>query len=345
MKKMLNTLFAINPDGYLSLENDNVVIWDKTKENIVTKLPLLDLENILYFGYPGVSPALLGACAEKKIGFCFLNQQGRLLARVAGQSRGNVLLRMAQYKLSDNPNDCLCIARNIIAAKISNARKTLARGMRDHHLCIDMEAFGAAVKEMASYARLAYRANDLDELRGIEGSAAKVYFSCLGDLILNDKTHFFFKERNRRPPLDRFNALLSFGYTILAHEYAYALEAVGLDAYAGFLHRLRPGRESLALDMMEELRSIVVDRFALTIINKGILKHTDFKVMEDGAVWLKDDAKKTFMTHWHERKKESLTHPYLGEKIPWGMIPFAQAQLLARFIRNDIDGYPAFFLK
>lgn len=343
MRRMLNTLFVTAEDLYLSLENENIVVWRKDEK--VKNIPLLNLENILYFGYPGASPALLGACCRRKIGFCFLTQTGKFLARIAGQSNGNVLLRKEQYRLSDDTEISMQVAHNMIAAKIYNARSTLMRGLRDHPLSVDAAFYEQTIRDMAAYAKHAVKAKDMEELRGIEGSAAKAYFNCLDNLVLQDKKHFSFEGRSRRPPLDPVNAMLSFVYTVLAHDCASALEAVGLDAYVGFVHRCRPGRESLALDMMEELRSVYADRFVLTLINNRVIKSKDFSQEEDGAVLLKDEGRKIFLQKWQERKKDVITHPFLGEKITWGLLPYVQALLLARFIRGDLDGYPAFMWK
>lgn len=343
MKKLLNTLFVTSEDIYLSLENENVAAWKEGK--ILRRMPLLNLENILYFGYKGASPALLGACVRRNIGFCFLDQNGRFLARTGGIIRGNILLHKEQYRTSEDEAKSCAVAAPMIAAKIYNARAVLMRGARDHPLSIDTELFKAYSADLLNAAREAARTTSLDELRGIEGNAAQMYFSLFGQLILTDQKHFSFAGRSRRPPLDRVNALLSFAYTLLAHDCASALEAVGLDSYAGFLHRDRPGRASLALDLMEELRSIYADRFALTLINNRIIQAGDFRQMEDGAVWLNDKGRRTFLSHWQERKRETITHPFLKEKILWGLIPYVQALLLARYLRGDLDGYPPFLWK
>ena len=340
MRKLLNTLFVTSDDLYLSLENENVVAW--REKTAAGRIPLLSLENICYFGYRGASPALLGACAERHIGFSFLTQSGRFLARTVGKSAGNIFLRKEQYRVSDNEEKSLRIASAMIGGKILNARSVVMRAMRDHPLSFDEELLGIYVKEMKQSAQEAARATNLDELRGIEGNAAHMYFSLFDAMILNDKKNFYFHSRSKRPPLDRMNALLSLAYTVLAHDCASALEAVGLDAYVGFLHRDRPGRQSLALDLMEELRSIYVDRFILTIINNRILNAKHFTVSEDGAVMLKDEGRKIFFERWQERKRETITHPFLEEKMYWGLIPFVQALLLARTFRGDLDGYPPF---
>lgn len=343
MRHLLNTFFVTSDDLYLSLENENVVVWREKQQ--IQRIPLLNLENIIYFGYQGASPALLGACAEKGIGFCFLNQQGKFLARVLGSSRGNVLLRKKQYRVSDDPEASLKIARNMIVGKISNARTTLMRGLRDHPMSVDKDKFTLSAKEMLSAAREAGRAADLEILRGIEGTAAKYYFACLDDLILHDKNSFSFQGRKRRPPADPVNALLSFTYTLLAHDCAAALEAVGLDAYVGFLHRDRPGRESLALDMMEEFRSVYADKFVLKLINMRIIGKADFEKKENGSVLLKKDSRRKLLSKWQERKKAEIKHPFLGEKVVWGLLPYVQALLLSRYLRGDLDGYPPFLVK
>ncbi len=343
MRKLLNTLFVTSEDIYLALDHENVAAWKDGK--IIQKLPLLNLENILYFGYRGASPALLGACVRNHIGFCFLDQNGRFLARTCGLLRGNILLHKAQYRVSEDEEKSCAAARPMIAAKIFNARTVIMRGARDHSLSVDTELFQAYARDLKQAARDALNAESLDELRGIEGNAAQMYFSLFDQLILTDKTHFFFHERTKRPPLDRVNAMLSFAYTLLAHDCAAALEAAGLDSYTGFLHRDRPGRNSLALDLMEELRSLYVDRFVLTLINNRVIQAAQFRQMEDGAVWLNENGRKVLLAKWQERKREIITHPFLGEKIAWGLIPYVQALLLARYLRGDLDGYPPFLWK
>lgn len=343
MRKLLNTLFVTSEDIYLSLENENIVAWKDGQA--VQRMPLLNLENILYFGYKGASPALLGACVQRGIGFCFLDQNGRFLARVGGITRGNILLHKEQYRVSEDEKKSCAAARPMIAAKIFNARCVLMRGMRDHPLSVDSELFQAYTEDLLRAARDAMKAESTDELRGIEGNAAQMYFSLFDQLVLADKKHFFFRGRNKRPPLDRVNALLSFTYTLLAHDCASALEAAGMDAYAGFLHRDRPGRTSLALDLMEELRSVYADRFVLTLINNRIITAKDFKQMENGAVWLNEEGRRTLLSRWQERKREIITHPFLQEKIAWGLLPYVQSLLLSRYLRNDLDSYPPFLWK
>lgn len=349
MRHLLNTLFVMTEGSYLSLENENVVINGKIPETnddkILGRLPLIGLENILYFGYRGVSPALMGECAKRNIGLCFFRPSGRFLARVVGESHGNVLLRKKQYQISDDEDRSCRIAKNFIVGKIHNCRSIIERFKRDHPLNIDVKKFEEISRELISSAREARAADSLDELRGIEGNAAHLYFSVFGDFILQNKKDFPFEGRFKRPPIGRVNAAISFFYTILAHDCASALEAVGLDAYVGFLHRVRPGRESLALDLMEELRSIAAERFVITLINNRMLTAKDFDEKENGVTFLSDSGRKKTLGVWQERKRDTLSHPYIGEKISWGLVPYVQALLLARHLRGDLDEYPAFLWK
>lgn len=344
MKKLMNTLFVTSEDLYLSLENDNILAWRENE--LIQRIPLINLENIVYFGYKGASPALLGACVKKHIGFCFLTPQGKFLARVNGTYAGsNILLRKEQYRISDAEERSLEIARYMIVGKIMNARSVLMRALRDHRLSFDGPLFDSHIQDLLLSAKEAKQALSLELLRGVEGNAAQNYFSLLDTLILQDKRHFYFRERNKRPPLDPMNALLSFTYTLLAHDCASGLEAAGLDSYAGFLHRDRPGRQSLALDLMEELRAPYADRFALMLVNNRIIQSKHFKTMENGAVMLGEEGRRIFLSYWQEKKRETITHPFLGEKIYWGLIPYVQALLLARYIRRDLDGYAPFLWK
>ena len=343
MRKLLNTLYVTSPDSYLSLDGENVVIYDNDTE--LGRIPLHNLEAIVSFGYRGMSPALMGGCAERDISLCVLSPQGRFLARVTGRVRGNVLLRRKQYQVSMNQDASLTIARNCILGKVYNARWVLERAVRDHGLQIDTEK----VKEAAGFLKQSLRrieeSRDMAQLRGYEGEDAGIYFGVFEQLILQQKKDFYFKGRNRRPPLDNVNAMLSFVYTLLANTVASALETVGLDPYVGFMHTDRPGRLSLALDLMEELRPVLADRFVLTLINRKMVNKKDFSRKEDGAVIMRDEARKLLLSEWQNKKKEMITHPYLNEKVEWGMIPFVQAMLLSRYLRGDIDEYPPFFWK
>jgi len=343
MKKLLNTLFVTQPDVYLSLDGDNVVLL-KDQEKL-GRLPLHNFESIEAFGYTGASPALMGYCAERNISLVFMTMNGRFLARVIGESKGNVVLRKKQYLSSEDERVSAAIARNFIVGKIYNQKWMLERMTRDYPLRLNVEVFKEVSGQLSALLPLVRVCEDLERLRGLEGQAAVGYFRMLDQMILQQKEDFFFHTRSRRPPLDNVNAMLSFAYTLLAHDVTSALEGVGLDAYVGFLHRDRPGRASLALDVMEELRGVYADRFVLSMINKRVVSREDFVKKENGAVLMKDDARKKFMAAWHERKQEKITHPYLGEKISWGLVPHVQALLLARFLRDDLDEYPPFLWK
>lgn len=343
MRKILNTLYVTAPDSYLSLDGENVVVLIEDKERI--RIPLHNLEGIVTFGYTGASPAFMGQCAKRNIAMTFLTQNGRFQARVVGESKGNVVLRREQYRIADSEDRKLEIARNCIIGKIYNARSVINRAIRDHAERIDIEKFQMVSEQLKNGLSLIQKAASLDELRGHEGEAASRYFSVMSGLILQQKDTFYFHTRNKRPPLDNVNAMLSFVYTLLAHDVAAALETVGLDAYVGFLHTDRPGRISLALDMMEELRSIFADRFVISLINKKVINGNGFEKQENGAVTMKDDTRKEILRCWQERKQDKIKHPFLDESIEWGLVPYVQAMLLARFIRGDLDGYPPFLWK
>lgn len=343
MKKLLNTLYVTSADSYLALDGENVVILEKEDE--LGRLPLHNLEAIISFGYRGTSPALMGACAERNVSLCYVTPQGRFLARVSGKTKGNVLLRKKQYAVSMDTPQKLPIARNCIMGKVYNARWVLERAVRDHSMQIDVSEVKAASDTLKRTLEEINKCEDIDRLRGLEGEAASTYFRVFDELILQQKKDFIFQGRNKRPPMDNVNALLSFVYTLLANSTASALEAVGLDPYVGFMHTDRPGRCSLALDMMEELRSSFADRFVLTLINKKIVTGKQFKKSENGAVILKEDARKTVLTEWQKRKKEEIVHPFLKEKVEWGLVPFVQAMLLARYLSGDLEEYPPFLWK
>lgn len=343
MQQLLNTLFVLTQDSYLSLENENVLI--NLDEKVLRKIPLINLEQINYFGYKGASPALMGECAKRGIALNFYRPSGRFLARVTGHFYGNVLLRKKQYRISDDLEESGLIARNFIVGKIYNSRSILERVRRDHSISVDAERLAYASREMFRIARLAKNCLDLETLRGLEGEAASIYFANFNQLILQAKDYFYFNTRNKRPPRDPVNALLSFAYTLLANDCAAALESVGLDPYVGFLHRDRPGRMSLALDIMEEFRSILADRYVLKLINDRMVNKKSFQYQENGSVLMTDEAKKDFLSGWQERKKIKIIHPFLQEKIPWGLVLFVQALLLSRYLRGDLDLYPCFMWK
>ena len=343
MKQLLNTLFVTSEDIYLSLDGENVVA--NRDKQAVARYPLHTLQSIVSFSYSGASPALMGACVEKGIGLAFCTPKGRFLARVCGENTGNVLLRRKQYRVADDPERSCLIARNMIFGKLHNARWSIERTCRDHGMRVEKEALSRASQELHRLLPQVAEVTDADTLRGLEGAGATAYFGVFDGMILNRKEDFFFHGRNRRPSLDRVNAMLSFAYSLLGHDCASALESVGLDAYVGFLHTDRPGRASLALDLMEELRPCMADRFVLTVINNRMLKPEDFQTQNSGAVMLTDDGRRSFLKDWQEKKRETLTHPFLGEKLVWGMIPYVQALLLARHLRGDLDAYPPFLWK
>lgn len=343
MKQLLNTLFVTSEDVYLSLEGENVLA-NRDKE-IVARYPLHTLQSIVSFSYAGASPALMGACAEKGIGLAFCTPRGRFLARVCGENNGNVLLRREQYRIADDNRRSCAIARNMIFGKITNAAAVINRTLRDHGPRVTDCGLENAVSILRGLQPQVLEQTDLEALRGLEGVGASAYFGVFDHLLLSRKEDFFFHGRSRRPPLDRVNAMLSFAYSLLAHDCASALESVGLDSYVGFLHRDRPGRESLALDLMEELRPCMADRFVLTLVNNRVVKAEDFQVQDSGAVLLTEEGRKKFLKAWQERKRDALTHPYLNEKMSWGMVPYVQALLLARHLRGDLDEYPPFLWK
>ena len=343
MRKLLNTLFVTSEDAYLALENENVLVL--SGEERKGQFPLVMLEGIVSFSYRGASPALMGACAERGVSLCFMTPNGRFLARVCGEERGNVLMRKKQYRVSDDPAQSCEIARCMVFGKTYNSRWVLERAVRDHALRVDAAGMKADSQQLAQSLDAILAQTDLEALRGIEGQNAALYFSRFDELILNQKEDFHYDGRSRRPPMDRVNALLSFVYTLLGNDCAAALEAVGLDAYVGFLHRDRPGRISLALDLMEEMRAVMADRFVLTLINTKAIRREHFTRQESGAVLMNDTGRKAVLSAWQSRKREELTHPYLREKMYWGLVPYVQALLLSRTLRGDLDAYPPFLWK
>ena len=343
MRHFLNTLFITSEDIFLTLEGENVVA--KRDKTVVQRYPLHTLSSIVTFSYPGASPSLMGACAERNIGLSFFTPNGRFLARSSGESNGNVLLRRTQYRIADDPLKSCEIARTMIFGKLYNSRWSIERTCRDHSLRVDSARLKDCTEQIKKLLNPVIEETSMETLRGLEGVGASAYYGVFDDMILNQKEAFFFHGRNRRPPLDAVNAMLSFAYSLLSNDCASALESVGLDSYVGFLHRDRPGRSSLALDLMEELRPIMADRFVLTLINNRMVSPGDFEFRESGAVLLVDDARKTFIKAWHERKRETITHPYLKEKLQWGLVPYVQALLLARYLREDLDAYPPFLWK
>ena len=340
MKKLLNTLYITTENAYLALDGENVVV--QSDGNTLGRLPLHMIDGIMAFGYVGASPALMGKCAEMNKSLVFLKPSGRFLAKVTGKSYGNILLRREQYRVCDDPERSLAIAKNIISAKLANCGAVLSRAVRDHALRIDTEKFAQIGAALQNGKVNAYRAPGADTLRGLEGECASLYFSVFDAMILQQKEDFFYQGRSRRPPMDNVNAMLSLSYSLLTSMCVSALESVGLDAYAGVYHTERPGRCSLALDLVEEFRAPFADRFVLTSINKKSICGRDFVEKESGGILLTEDGRKKFLSLWQQKKKEEIVHPFLQEKVEWGLLPYVQALLLAKYIRGDIDEYPPF---
>lgn len=346
MKRMLNTIYVTAEDAWLRKDGANLVVEIAGAER--GRAPLHMLEGLVSFGRPGASPALLAACAEAGITVSHLDPNGRFLARVEGPRTGNVLLRRAQFRAADDAARTVPIVRGIVAAKAANQRTVIRRALRDHAEAMPAAAsarLSAAETRLTDIARRTLFAEGVDVLRGLEGEAAFTYFDVFNALVRAEDAAFVFGGRSRRPPLDRMNALLSFLYAMLGHDCRSVLEAHGLDPQVGFLHADRPGRASLALDLMEDLRPVLADRLALSLVNRRQLTAADFVVEEAGGVRLTDDARKRVLVAWQERKRDELTHPFLGETMPLGLVAHAQAQLLARHLRGDLDGYPGFVWK
>lgn len=342
MKQLLNTLFVTTQGSYLSKKGDTVLV--NVEQETRLRVPIHTLGSIVCFGNVACSPFLMGFCGEHNVHMAFLTENGRFLARVHGPVNGNVLLRKEQYRRSDHLAESAEIARAIVLAKIANSRVVLQRAIRDHHPGESEaeKAVSAAIESLSGPLEELRRPADLDSVRGTEGIAANTYFSVFDHLITVNKEDFYFKDRNRRPPTDNVNAMLSFVYTLLVHDISAALEAVGLDPAVGFLHRDRPGRPSLALDMMEEFRPYLADRFVLSLINRRQVKTSGFQKTESGAVTMDDDTRKAVLVAWQNRKQEDLMHPFLQEKVKVGLLPHVQAMLMARFLRGDLEGYPPF---
>lgn len=340
MKKLLNTLYVTTQGTYLHQEGETVVA--SVEHEDVLRLPIHTLAGIVCFGQVSCSPPLLGLCGERGVHISFLTEWGKFLARVTGPISGNVLLRREQVRRSENSAATCELARSFILGKLANSRTVLQRAQRDHGQNLTATQ---SVDVIADVIRRVQRAPDTETLRGLEGEAANAYFDAFDGMILSQKQAFSMKSRSRRPPLDPLNTMLSFLYTILAHDCEAALEGVGLDPQIGFLHSLRPGRPSLALDMMEEFRSILADRVVLSLINLNQITDKGFTTTESGAVMMDKDTRRTVLKTWQKKKQETIQHPFLNEKIEIGLLPHAQALLLARHLRGDLDAYPPFLLK
>jgi CRISPR-associated protein Cas1 len=346
MKRLLNTIYVTSEDAWLRKDGANLVVEVEGTER--GRAPLHMLDGVISFGRAGASPALMAACAEAGITLSYVDPNGRFLARVEGARSGNVLLRRTQYRLADDPARAASIVRAIVIAKTANQRAVVRRALRDHADTLAasaLDALSSAERRLTDVGRRSLVTADVDSLRGVEGEAGLTYFGIFATLIRVDDAAFSFAGRSRRPPLDRVNALLGFLYAMLGHDCRSALETHGLDPQVGFLHADRPGRASLALDLMEELRPVLADRLTLSLINRRQLVADDFVVEEAGGVRLTDDARKRVLVAWQERKREELRHPFLEETIPLGLVASVQAQLLARHLRGDLDGYPAFIWK
>lgn len=340
MRKHLNTLFVTSQGAYLAKDGEAVAVRVEGETRL--RLPAHTLDGVVCFGQVSMSPALMAHLAECGASVSFLSESGRFLARVVGPTHGNVLLRREQYRRADDPAATVQLARMVLTGKLHNSRAALRRSAREHPDRPEVERIAAAAEVMDRGLDRLQRIDDLELLRGMEGDAANAYFGAFSGMLLRTEAEFAFNGRNRRPPLDPVNCLLSFLYTLLAHDVRSALESVGLDPQVGYLHRDRPGRPSLALDLMEEFRPALADRLTLSLLNRGMLRPGDFKTMASGAVVLADAARKTVITAWQERKREEVEHPFLQEKMSIGLLPFAQALLLARHLRGDLDGYPPF---
>jgi len=340
MKHLLNTLYITTQGSYLCKEGETVHVRIENETKL--RVPIHTLSGIICFGQVLCSPPLLGLCGKRGVTVSFLSENGRFLARVQGPVAGNVLLRKEQFRRSDDQEKSAEIARSVVIAKIANSRTVLMRAARENGDPVATAEISSVADLLARHLKNLENLVPLDTLRGIEGDAGRQYFSVFDHLITSQADGFHFSARTRRPPMDPMNALLSFLYTLLVHDVASALEGVGLDPAVGFLHRDRPGRPSLALDLMEELRPPFADRLALSLVNRQQIKINDFDVTETGAVLMKENARKEVLKAWQKRKQEEITHPFINERIPFGLVPHVQALLLSRYLRNDLDAYPPF---
>lgn len=340
MRKLLNTIYVTNESAYLSLDGENLVCKIEGVEKL--RIPFENIENIVCFNYIGCSPALMGKCVGKTIPINFVSPQGKFLAKVCGETKGNVFLRVAQIdRFRENG---ILLAQNTMAAKFSNCRQVLRRTLHDRPELREDSEIKTVMEILEQGIEKVFQAETIEGIVGIEGNCARSYFSVFDKMITNPKSTFSFEYRTKRPPLDPVNAVLSFVYTLMTNEFAASLETVGLDNYIGFCHSLRSGRSSLACDLVEETRCIV-ERFVLTLLNLQIIGENDFEKQISGAVWLNEDGRKKVLSRWQEKKRSDIVHPYLKQKIPLGLLPYVQSNLLAKYVRGDVDEYPAFLLK
>lgn len=337
MRKLLNTLYITRQEAYLSLDGENIVMLIGGKE--AARLPLSNIESIVCMNYPGCSPALMGKCAEDKIGLCFISPGGRFLARVTGPIKGNVFLRKRQMEMFSDPEKQTKLIQNLIAAKLKNTRNLLLRSRRDYPETDADDKISRCINLLGKNQEKLFQERDAEILRGIEGQSAKAYFDVFDLLFTQQKEDFSLSGRTKRPPLDFTNAMLSFLYTICTNDIASALECVGLDPYIGLFHTLRPGRVSLACDIMEEFRALV-ERLVITLINLKVVQKSDFEKQVSGAVWLNDCGRKKVITAWQNKKNKCIIHPLIKEKVPIGLFPYVQANLLAKYVRDEIEDYP-----
>lgn len=340
MRKLLNTVYVTNESTYLSLDGENLVC--KVEDEIKLRIPFENIENIVCFNYVGCSPALMGKCVGKTIPINFISPQGKFLAKVCGETKGNVFLRVAQ--IDQFRENGVVLAQNTMAAKFNNCRQLIKRSLHDN---ADLRSDADILSTMETLEKgidRVFEAENIEEIVGIEGNCARSYFSIFNKLITNKKVPFNFELRTKHPPLDPVNAILSFVYTLLTNEYASALETVGLDSYIGYCHTLRSGRVSLACDMVEEARCIA-ERFVITLLNLQIIGEKDFESQISGAVWLNEDGRKKVLTKWQEKKRTDIVHPYLNQKIQLGLLPYIQGNLLAKYVRGELEEYPAYLLK
>ena len=340
MRKLLNTIYVTNELTYLTLDGENLVC--KIEGETKLRIPFENIENIVCFNYVGCSPTLMGKCVSKTIPINFISPQGKFLAKVCGETKGNVFLRVAQI---DRFRECgLTLAQNTMAAKFSNTRQLIRRTLHDNASLRGDEQINKVMEVLDSGIEKVFDAKTIEEVMGIEGNCAQNYFSIFDKLITNQKVPFTFEFRTKRPPLAPVNAVLSFVYTLLTSEFAAALETVGLDSYIGFCHALRSGRSSLACDLVEEARCIA-ERFVITLLNLQIIGEKDFEKQISGAVWLNDEGRKKVLTRWQEKKRSEIVHPYLKQKIPLGLLPYVQSNLLAKYVRGELENYPPYLLK
>ncbi|MCF0179376.1 MAG: type I-C CRISPR-associated endonuclease Cas1 [Bacteroidales bacterium] len=340
MRKLLNILYITRPNGYLKKDNLNLVVEVDGEE--IFRIPIHNIEGVVTFGYLGASPGAMKLCVDNNVSLAFHTPTGKFIARAQGPTHGNVLLRRRQYLLADDKEFAVKLSRIMIAAKIQNYRNIVRRAIRDNGSNEDLEN---TAKRLDRYKNEALKVDNTQTLIGVEGSAASEYFSVFPNMIIQQQRDFPFAGRTKHPPVGRVNVLLSFVYTLIANEMTSALDSVGLDPYVGFLHTLRPGRASLALDMMEELRAYLGDRLVLSLINRRQITSSDFIQQSEDSIVLTENGRKTIISSWQERKKAEFTHPYLNEKIPIGLLPHVQAMLMARYLRGDLDNYPVFILK